>query len=87
MEIFKGVGTAMVTPFKSNDVECANELGVYVKQYVDEGKLVPNYDYDPDDHYSVLGTKMQQYLAGQLDREGLAKEIETYWANVTPVEH
>lgn len=78
---------AMVTPFKSNDVECANELGVYVKQYVDEGKLVPNYDYDPDDHYSVLGTKMQQYLAGQLDREGLAKEIETYWANVTPVEH
>ena len=49
--------------FKSNDVECANELGVYVKQYVDEGKLVPNYDYDPDDHYSVLGTKMQQYLA------------------------
>lgn len=78
---------AMVSPFKNNEVPCANELGVYVKEYADAGKMVPNYDYDPDDHYSVLGASMQKYLAGQTDRAGLAKEIQDYWANVTPVEH
>ncbi|MBQ9632325.1 MAG: carbohydrate ABC transporter substrate-binding protein [Lachnospiraceae bacterium] len=78
---------AMVSPFKSNDVPCANDIGAIVKQYVDEGKLVPNYDYDPDDHYSVLGAEMQRYLADQCTREELAKKIEDYWANVTPVEH
>ncbi len=73
---------AMISPFKNNEVPCANELGVYVKKYVDEGKIIPNYDYDPDDHYSVLGASMQKYLADQIDREGLAHEIEEYWANV-----
>lgn len=78
---------AMVSPFKSNTVECANELGQYVKQYVDEGKLVPNYDYDPDDHYSKVGAYMQEYLAGLADRAQLADKVEEYWSTVTPVEH
>lgn len=78
---------AMVSAFSNNEVPCANELGQYVKKFADEGKMVPNYDYDPDDHYSVLGAKMQEYLAGENDRAGLAKEIEAYWSSVTPVEH
>ena len=78
---------AMVSPFKSNTVPCANDIGVYVKQYVDAGKMVPNYDYDPDDHYSRLGAEMQRYLAGKCTREELASAIQNYWANVTPVEH
>lgn len=78
---------AMVSPFKSNTVPCANDIGAIVKQYVDSGNMVANYDYDPDDHYSVLGAVMQKYLADQIDRAGLAKEIQDYWANVTPVEH
>ena len=78
---------AMVSPFKSNTVPCANNIGAIVKQYVDAGKMVPNYDYDPDDHYSKLGAEMQRYLAGQCTREQLADAIESYWANVTPVEH
>ena len=61
--------------------------GAYVKQYADQGKLVPNYDYDPDDHYSVLGANMQEYLAGKIDRETLAREIEAYWSSTTPVKH
>ncbi len=73
---------AMVSPFKSNDVPCASELGQAVKEYVDAGKLVPNYDYDPDDHYSKVGASMQKYLMGQTDRAGLAKEVQDYWANV-----
>lgn len=78
---------AMVSPFKSNTVPCANDIGAIVKEYVDAGKMVDNYNYDPDDHYSVLGASMQKYLADQIDRAGLAKEIQDYWANVTPVEH
>lgn len=77
----------MVSPFNSNTVECNNDLGKSVKKYVDEGKLIPNYDYDPDDHYSKNGAYMQEYLAGQIDRAGLAAKIEDYWKSTTPVEH
>lgn len=77
----------MVSPFSNNEVACSNELGAYVKQYADQGKLVPNYDYDPDDHYSVLSANMQEYLAGKIDRETLAREIEAYWSSTTPVKH
>lgn len=71
----------MVSAFKNNEKTCSNDLGQIVRQYVDEGKLIPNYDYDPDDHYSVLGASMQKYLAGAVDREGLAGEIEAYWSS------
>ncbi len=77
----------MVSAFTNNDKTCSNDLGQVVKQYVDEGKLIPNYDYDPDDHYSKLGASMQKYLADAIDREGLAKEIEDYWSSVEPVKH
>ena len=55
--------------------------------YVDEGKLIPNYDYDPDDHYAVLGAVMQKYLDDEITREELAEEIQNYWAASTPVRH
>lgn len=77
----------MVSPFNSNTVPCTNDLGVSVKKYVDEGKLVPNYDYAPDDHYAKNGAFMQEYLAGQSDRAGLASKIEDYWKSTTPVKH
>ncbi len=76
----------MVSPFKSNDVACSNVLGNIVKEYVDAGKIVPNYDFDPDDHYSRTGSNMQEYLAGKIDRLELAKDIEAYWSSTTPVE-
>ncbi len=72
---------AMISPFKNNDVKCANEIGVYVKKYVDEGKMIKSYDYDPDNHYSQVGAIMQKYLADEIDRAELAKEVESYWAN------
>ena len=78
---------ACVSPSSNNEVPCTNDLGAYVKQYVDEGKLIPNYDYDPDDHYAVLGAVMQKYLNGDITREELAGEIQNYWAASTPVRH
>ena len=77
----------MVSPFKSNTVPCSDDLGKAVKTFADEGKLVPNYDYDPDDHYAKLGAEMQKYLADQCTRQELADAIEAYWSSVTPVEH
>jgi raffinose/stachyose/melibiose transport system substrate-binding protein len=71
--------TGMVSPFKSNDVTCSDDLGAAVKGYADEGKLVPNFNGCPDDHYSVLGAEMQKYLADQCTREDLAKAVEEYW--------
>ena len=76
-----------VSPFSNNTVPCTNDLGACVKKYVDEGKLIPNYDYDPDDHYSVLGAEMQKYLDGQIDRAGLADAITNYWKNAKVIRH
>ena len=78
---------AMISPFKSNTVTCANDIGVSVKKYADAGLTISSYDYDPDDHYSILGAVMQRYLADQCTRQELADEIEAYWASATPVEH
>ncbi len=77
----------MVSAFKSNSLPCTNVLGSIVKEYVDAGKIVPNYDFDPDDHYSRVGANMQEYLAGQIERAELAKDIEDYWSSATPIEH
>ena len=77
---------AMISPFKSNDVPCANDIGVSVKKYADAGLTIASYDYDPDDHYAKLGAEMQKYLADKCTREELAQAIQDYWANVTPVQ-
>ena len=77
----------MVSAFSNNNVPCSNHLGAAVKEFVDAGKMIPNYDYDPDDHISKVGAEMQRYLAGQCDRAALAQSIEAYWASTTPVEH
>ncbi|MBR1565163.1 MAG: carbohydrate ABC transporter substrate-binding protein [Oscillospiraceae bacterium] len=77
---------AMISPFKSNDVPCANDIGVSVKKYADAGLTIASYDYDPDDHYSKLGMEMQKYLADKCTREELAQAIQNYWATVTPVQ-
>lgn len=77
----------MVSAFSNNSVPCSNHLGAAVKEFVDTGKMIPNYDYDPDDHITQVGAKMQEYLAGVADRATLAKNIQNYWASTTPVQH
>ena len=77
----------MVSPFKSNTVKCTNDIGVVVKQYVEDGNMVPNYEFDPDDHISKLGNEMQGYLADMYTREQFAKIIEDYWKTAKPIEH
>ncbi len=50
-----------------------------MKSYADAGMLIENYNYLPDDHYSVLGAKFQKWLAGEEDRAALAQDIQEYW--------
>lgn len=77
----------LVPAYDNIDASALDPLSKCVKEYADEDALIPNYDYDPDDHYSVVGASMQKYLSGKLDRAGLADEVEKYWSETTPVEH
>ncbi|MDO5337723.1 MAG: ABC transporter substrate-binding protein [Eubacteriales bacterium] len=78
---------ALVPAYSNIDLEVADPLGASVKKYADSGNLIDNYNYLPDDHYSLCGASFQKYLAGQTDRAGFAAEIEDYWKSTTPVEH
>ncbi len=77
----------LVPAYSNIDAQSLDPLSLSVKKYADEGKLIANYDYLPDDHYSKCGASFQKYMAGQVDRAGLAAEIESYWSSTTPVEH
>ena len=71
---------ALVPAYSNNAVEIADPLGKSVKAYSDNGALIANYNYLPDDHYSVCGAIFQKYLAGEIDRAAFADEIAGYWA-------
>ncbi|MDO5485932.1 MAG: ABC transporter substrate-binding protein [Sarcina sp.] len=71
---------ALVPAYSNITLEVSDPLGKSVKAFTDADALIPNYNYLPDDHYSVVGSFMQKYLAGEIDRAGLAKEITGYWA-------
>lgn len=78
---------ALVPAFTNNENEVADPLGKSVKKYADEGAMVDNYNYMPDDHISLCGAIFQKYLAGQMDRAEFATEIEDYWKSTDVVEH
>lgn len=70
---------SLVSPFTNNTLEVSDPLGKSVKEYSDNGKLIDNYNYLPDDHYSVLGAEFQKYLAGQESRADFATAVQSYW--------
>ncbi len=78
---------ALVPAFSNNENEVADPLGKSVKKYADEGAMIDNYNYMPDDHISLCGAIFQKYLAGQMDRAEFATEIEEYWQSTDVVEH
>ena len=73
---------ALVPAYSNITLPVSDPLGASVKAYADAGTLIDNYNYLPDDHYSICGASFQKYLAGQIDRAGLAEEINAYWATV-----
>ena len=71
---------ALVPAFSNITLPVSDPLGASVKAFADADKLTANYNYAPDDHYAKNGISFQKYLAGQIDRAGLAQEITDYWA-------
>ena len=69
----------MVSPYASNTIAVNDDLGASIKTYADADMLIPNYLYFPDDHISVMGAKMQEYLGGKCTREDLAAAYDAYW--------
>ena len=78
---------ALVPAFSNIEKNVSDPLGKSVQKYANEGALVPNYNYLPDDHYAILGAMFQKYLADKSDREGFAKDVETYWKTKTLTPH
>ncbi len=78
---------ALVPPFKNIEAVGLDPLGLSVKKYADAGALIDNFNYLPDDHYSILGASMQKYLDGKIDRAGLISEIQEYWKTAKVIEH
>ena len=78
---------ALVPAFSNIDCSALDPLSQSVKNYADAGKLIPNYNYLPDDHITVAGGIMQKYLAGEDDRSQFAQELDAYWQGAKLVEH
>lgn len=78
---------ALVPAFSNIDCSSLDPLSKSVKEYADAGKLVPNYNYLPDDHITVAGGIMQKYLADEDDRAALVSDLDNYWKSAKPVEH
>jgi raffinose/stachyose/melibiose transport system substrate-binding protein len=77
----------LVPAYTNISAAALDPLSVSVKKYADGNLLIDNYNYLPDDHLSVCGAFMQEYLAGKTDRTALAEKVAQYWMAATPIEH
>ncbi|WP_434751814.1 ABC transporter substrate-binding protein [Paenibacillus amylolyticus] len=73
----------LALPYKDVKVKSSNILSEAVNQYVDQGKVlnISVINYLPQDYWAKTGASMQKYLAGVIDRKGLADEVQAYWAS------
>ena len=71
-------------PYKDVTVESTNIPARSTAGYIQRGKTIDIgvINYFPTDYWSVTGKSMQKYLAGIIDRQTLAYEIEEYWKSV-----
>jgi raffinose/stachyose/melibiose transport system substrate-binding protein len=58
-----------------------NSLSQMILKYAEEGRSLDWVNiYYPADAFPAMGASLQKYLAGVIDRDGLADEFEEYWA-------
>lgn len=72
---------SLITAFSNNPNEPSAALSASVASYIKNEKSVYWYQAMPSDHNTVVGALMQKYISGAVDRAGLIKEVEAYWAN------
>lgn len=68
-------------PYKDLKAESNNVVSKSVNNYVSQGEVINIgvINYLPQDYWSKTGASMQKYLSDNVDRKGLAKEVEDYW--------
>lgn len=71
---------SVIPPFKNNPYEPEDPLSRDIYAHVQSGTAFNASAIVPNDHWSILGSAMQKYLAGRCDREELMQAIEEYWA-------
>lgn len=69
-----------IPAYTNNESEITESVSKSVVEYTAADKTFPMYISFPSDHYANVGAPMQKYLAGEIDRNGLAEEISAYWA-------
>lgn len=70
----------IIPPFQNNPYEPSDPLSRDIYNHVHDGNAFNASAIVPNDHWSILGTAMQKYLAGRSDRAELIASIEDYWA-------
>ncbi|WP_409346026.1 ABC transporter substrate-binding protein [Paenibacillus sp. MBLB4367] len=68
-------------PYKNVKAKGTNIISDAVTNYVDRGQVlnIGVINYFPQDYWSKTGASMQKYMAGKIDRNGLAEEVQAYW--------
>lgn len=69
----------VIPPFINNPYEPADPLSRNIYERVQAGEAFNASAIVPNDHWSILGSAMQKYLASRSDREELIKSIQDYW--------
>ena len=68
----------IVPAFTNITLDLTNDFNKGVKSYVDQGRT-NEYVPIPSDHRSSLAAYMQKYLAGEIDRTEVAKQMDEFW--------
>ncbi|WP_234124623.1 ABC transporter substrate-binding protein [Clostridium hydrogenum] len=77
------VNKANVIPaFKNITMTPNDPLSKSIKDYVNSKRTIEFMAVLPSDHGTKVGASMQKYVAGKLDKAGLANEIQEYWKTV-----
>ncbi len=67
--------------YQGATVQPSSSLSQMVLDYAAAGKSLDWVNmYYPADAFPAMGASLQKYLAGVIDRDGLADEFEEYWA-------
>ncbi len=69
-------------PYSDVEVTYTNPMIASVQEYVAAGNTYSTYAFSallPSDFWSENGATMQQYLAGQMDRDAAADAVQAYW--------
>lgn len=77
------VNKASVIPaFKNITMSPNDPLSKSIKDHVNSKNTIELITVLPSDHGTKVGASMQKYLAGKIDKAGLANEIQEYWKTV-----